>query len=397
MKLASSPGYCLLAEMSFLTHTRCGGPGDPPADSSSRYMSLTNPPTPQSPSETLGLEERTPIVSALVLCYGRLDYLHECLKSVLAQTGLEAEDWEVVLVSDLGEARLILERLTGKSQVKAKFVKSNKRIIGEFLNDGIDACRGELVSLLDDDDLWSPTKLSEVIAAAKSNPRIGLVKDRIHFIDRLGLVSTKLERVYALRVGRQRWTGLIGPLDRALLRVYGSHVFHNESSMSIRRDVIESTSSHLRRITAGLDSFLFFATLRTGYSVCVLPDILTLYRIHPENVSSPVSGQSGLSRLDRMAAYASSVMVSHTVISRMLDEAATPETLKLWGIVHSSLAAITAIAAPDATRKSALDALESLPRRMLVVAPVEVVRITVAAALCLASPTIVHYAYLVEK
>ena len=107
-------------------------------------------------------------VSVLIPTFNRPAYLTRALTSVLAQTH---KDWEALVVDDgdsrgqgaalaLGDPRIQPGRNDGKGQVDAR-------------NTALSRATGEVIALLDDDDLWEdPEHLALVVETLQNGPAL---------------------------------------------------------------------------------------------------------------------------------------------------------------------------------------------------------------------------------
>ncbi len=120
-----------------------------------------------------------PRVTVLVTCYNHLRFLPEALGSVFAQT---YSDYELLAVDDgsTDGTREYLER-QGET-LRTMFNPTNLGTYGS-LNAGIAAAKGDWIAILNDDDVWAPTKLERQIALADSHPEYALIHTSGHFID----------------------------------------------------------------------------------------------------------------------------------------------------------------------------------------------------------------------
>ncbi len=122
-----------------------------------------------------------PRVSILLTCYNHFAYLPQALEAVRAQT---FRDYEIIAVDD-GSTDETRAFLSAQTDVRCIFNETN---LGTYatLNVGLAAATGELIAVLNDDDVWLPTKLERQIALLDANPAIGLVHTFGHFIDANG-------------------------------------------------------------------------------------------------------------------------------------------------------------------------------------------------------------------
>ena len=99
-----------------------------------------------------------PTFSVIIPTYNRPEWLRAAVDSVLAQ---EFEDFEVVVVDDGGTATL---DLPADPRVQLLRQDVNTGLSGA-MNTGIEAARGDYVTFLDDDDLFTPKRLSMAVPA----------------------------------------------------------------------------------------------------------------------------------------------------------------------------------------------------------------------------------------
>lgn len=106
-----------------------------------------------------------PEVSVVVPTRDRWQLLPRTLASVLAQEGVQVE---VLVVDDGSAAPPSAEEVTGGDARVSLLSHESSRGVARARNTGIRAARGDWIALLDDDDLWSPGKLREQLAAARA-------------------------------------------------------------------------------------------------------------------------------------------------------------------------------------------------------------------------------------
>jgi glycosyltransferase involved in cell wall biosynthesis len=123
----------------------------------------------------------SPRVTVLVTCYNHAPYLPACLDSLRAQT---FRNWEAVVIDD-GSTDGSREWLAAACREGPWKLVFNERNLGTYgsLNVGLGLAQGELVALLNDDDLWAPRKLELQVAFMDAHPEAGLVHTDGGFID----------------------------------------------------------------------------------------------------------------------------------------------------------------------------------------------------------------------
>ena len=119
-----------------------------------------------------------PRVSILLTCYNHIKYLPPCLEGVRNQT---FKDIEILAIDD-GSSDGTREWLAQQPDIRCIFNEANLGTY-ETLNVGLAEPKGEFIAVLNDDDLWEPTKLQRQIELLEANPKVGLVHTGGTFID----------------------------------------------------------------------------------------------------------------------------------------------------------------------------------------------------------------------
>lgn len=209
-------------------------------------------------------------------------YLREALDSVLAQT---YEPIQLVVVDDgsTDDSRAIL-RSYG-SRVEAILKENGGQ--ASACNAGFRACRGELVSFLDADDVFLPEKVERVVAAWTELPPAALVYHRLETID---AQSSARGNPWP----RQLWQGWI---RERIERTGGWYPRPPTSGLTMTREYLERlfpipTEPQRSRLRPGdelvvelkPDSYLSEPAAFVA-PVIGLPQTLGRYRIHGRNKS----------------------------------------------------------------------------------------------------------------
>lgn len=123
-----------------------------------------------------------PAVSILLTCFNHLAYLPAAFESIRAQT---FEDYEILALDD-GSSDGTREWLCAQTEPKLERVFHERMGTYGSLDDGLERVDAEFVAILNDDDLWAPTKLATQIARMRAEPAIGLSHTSGWFIDAKG-------------------------------------------------------------------------------------------------------------------------------------------------------------------------------------------------------------------
>ena len=111
----------------------------------------------------------SPKVSVIIPTYNCARFVGDAVRSVLAQS---FQDFELVVVDDgsTDDTEKMLQDYRGG----IIYVYQSNRGLPAALNTGIRVTRGELIAILDADDLWDPDKIKEQVALLDNCPQVGL-------------------------------------------------------------------------------------------------------------------------------------------------------------------------------------------------------------------------------
>ncbi len=113
-----------------------------------------------------------PRVSIVIPCYNTAAFVAETLKSVFAQT---YRDFEVVIVNDGSPDTPQLEKAIAPWRDRVVYVHTDNCGLAGARNNGIRASHGEMVALLDSDDIWEPNYLDFQVRKLDENPSADIV------------------------------------------------------------------------------------------------------------------------------------------------------------------------------------------------------------------------------
>jgi hypothetical protein len=235
-----------------------------------------------------------PYISVVVTAYNRRRYLPFALRSLEAQT-LPRDRFEVIVVKNFEdkESDDIISRNGWKE------VYNDESYQGKFYLAGLDEVSGEVVTFLDDDDVYVPERLEEVYKAFTSYDRLVYFHNSWAVIDENGnvferpppslLISKNLVGGSPIVVDVDRLRGLakrynVSVADLVLKVRAGADV--NGSSIAVRRSVLESHVQLLKRLPIGIDLFIFAGSLKAGGLMYFTDERLTLLRVHGEKWGS---------------------------------------------------------------------------------------------------------------
>ena len=115
---------------------------------------------------------KRPTITAVVDTYNQGRYIGEALESVLAQDVAPGE-MEVLVVDD-GSTDNTAERVARFGE-RVRYIRKENGGQASALNVGFTEARGEIIALLDADDLWLPRKVRRVLDEFEQHPEAGMV------------------------------------------------------------------------------------------------------------------------------------------------------------------------------------------------------------------------------
>ena len=115
-----------------------------------------------------------PEITVILCTYNRVNYLKNCIDSVINQT---FKDWELVVVDD-GSQDNTFELVDSYLQEipKIRYLKHRNRKLGYAKNAGIQASFGNYITFIDSDDAYKPNHLDSRLEYMKANPEIDLIE-----------------------------------------------------------------------------------------------------------------------------------------------------------------------------------------------------------------------------
>lgn len=214
-----------------------------------------------------------PQVSILLTCYNHLPYLEECVRGIWSQT---FTDYEVIALDDGstdGTREWLMESVGNDPRVKLVFNENN---LGTYatLNVGLKNATGEFIAVLNDDDLWAPTKLQAQIELLNQRSDVGLVHSDGDFIDAKG------ERMEGAPLGFEFPRTETG--DVLLSLMYANKII--ASAVLARKACFEELGGFNDRYF-GSGDWEMWIRIAEKWKVGFLSEKLTFYRVHGANAS----------------------------------------------------------------------------------------------------------------
>lgn len=210
-------------------------------------------------------------VDIIVPAYNAGRYLPAAINSVAAQ---KFNDWRILLVDDgsTDNTEELVRPFVDQLGEKLYYLRQDNKGLPAARNTAIRNSSAELLALLDADDVWLPSRLSESIPVFEGRPEIGLSYALVSRIDSEGTVYEEV-------AGHG-----YNPSGRIATDVYTRSVDLPCPTITFRRKAVHEVGlfDESLRATEDRDMWLRIAL---HYQVAFIPKVLAQYRSSPSSMS----------------------------------------------------------------------------------------------------------------
>lgn len=242
-------------------------------------------------------------ISVIVTAYNRKEFLLDALKSAVNQT-LDRKYYEIIVVKNFKDEGMD-EYITQQSM---KNIYTEDTSLSGKIVLGLKTSSGNIVSFLDDDDIFLQTKLEHVRKAFLGSP------DLIYYHNNFKIISNTLEvgdsqnlnssnskevritdgKAWHTYYAKERELAFNGTeYAKISKKIKDQRADFNNSCISVKREVILSFLKFIKKMESlSVDQVLFYLCLQSGHGILIDRTVLSLYRIHESNSSLTHSIQS---------------------------------------------------------------------------------------------------------
>jgi glycosyltransferase involved in cell wall biosynthesis len=216
-----------------------------------------------------------PFISVIITAHNRREFLLEAVNSALNQT-LPKDEYEIIVVKNFEDERI--DRFLEEHNVKNIVMKEEP--LGAKIARGVEESKGEVISLLDDDDLWLPQKLEKVKQVFKDENVMYYHNNRYNFYGSLSIDSL-IDNIKSNKDSGKLLKLTIRDMNKSLSPP------GNNSSITVRKKIFSKNAlDKIKNVYLAVDALLFYlAYCNNGYFVFD-DQILTLRRVHTTNYSA---------------------------------------------------------------------------------------------------------------
>lgn len=266
-----------------------------------------------------------PLFTVVIDTYNYGRFIEGCIDSVLAQD-LPAEQREIIVVDD-GSTDDTAERVRKYGNDVRYIHKENGDYVSAIIL-GFQHSNGELIALLDGDDVWLPNKLSRVAEEFAKDPRTTMVYHKYAYWD------TRDNRVWDPGYVAEVSGDVLA--DRRKLLAYSTAP---TSSLVFRREVFGRMIDVPLNRGFTYDLFLTTAVLFLGPVACI-SEVLTKQRVHGNNrwvVGQESASAATLQR--RIARWQATMEIMRDWIRKNTPKSSRPQArilLRRWQLFQDS-------------------------------------------------------------
>lgn len=210
-----------------------------------------------------------PLVSCVLIAYNYEKYVGRAVDSILAQTGFDPGEIEIIAVDD-GSTDGTPDILAGYGE-RVRVIRQKNQGPTVAMAAGIAAARGRYIAFLDADDEWMPERLQATVAHLEANPNVGLVHSNMSIIDGEGKL---LQATYMNLPSGKVQTGNI--LGRLLIN---NHV--STSAITVRAELARAAPK--APAWAWCRDWWLATQIAVDHAITLLPEPLVRYRSHGDN------------------------------------------------------------------------------------------------------------------
>ena len=231
------------------------------------------------------------LVSVIIPVYNRMDYLGECLESVLAQT---YHSMEIILIDDGStDGTVELCKQYAENDSRIVLIAANHGGVSKARNFGLDSAKGDYVFFIDSDDVIHPSLVEMLL---KSLVETGAV---IAGTRNLPINLENWSKVPQL-IQESKGSEMVYKAHEDVIHdfFYGLSPFGVMGGIMIRRNHIGQTRFN-PDLSIGEDFYFIYQNLIKNADAVFMKQRWYYYRCHPNNSGGVVSYQAFWSRFYR--------------------------------------------------------------------------------------------------
>jgi glycosyltransferase involved in cell wall biosynthesis len=225
-------------------------------------------------------------VSAITPTYNHEKFIRPCIESLLAQTW---SDWEQIALDDGstdGTAKIV--RSYSDSRIHHIYQENaGIEALAHTYNRALRLCRGELIAILEGDDMWPPEKLTRMVSAF-DDPSVVLAYGEMSEVNVDGKHAKRISRTARIRKSLPRRVLFNDPPPTAVphMLTYYGHSMIPASTVLIRRSALEVIGGFQHVPGQRYVDFPTFIRLSTQGKFHYTAEVMGYRRMHPQSATA---------------------------------------------------------------------------------------------------------------
>lgn len=212
-------------------------------------------------------------VTVIVTVFQRTEFLEDALRGVLAQTYGACE----IIVTDDSCSKAIEEIALSFLNPLIRYRCNSTRLgVARNLKAAIQEARGEFIAILNDDDVWEPSFLEEVVSPLVKDEQIAIAFCD-HWIVKDGVLDQVATEENTMRYGRSHLP--VGIIHNPIGFVLEKNGVPLAMASMIRKNAID-WNLLTEQVSGAYDFWISCLAVSAGHSLFYVPRRLTRYRVH---------------------------------------------------------------------------------------------------------------------
>ena len=230
-------------------------------------------------------------ITVVINCHAHERYVAEAIQSACDQK--TDYEFEVLIACTRSRPELEgkIQHIASGGCASVRPITVPDASIGEMLAAAAQESKNDIIAILDDDDTWELSKI-EAVGRAFENPQVSYFHNSQTFVDQSNAPLSPLNLHRLIRhpssLRPEGRTYIVDTADPVSVgRVRPLEPDFNNSSISIRRELLANRLDALKKVRRGEDTFLYYCALASRGKLFLTTDRLTRYRIHSGAVTAP--------------------------------------------------------------------------------------------------------------
>ncbi len=211
-------------------------------------------------------------ISVVITAYNRKEYILDAVKSVLDQT-LSRKNYEIIVIKNFLDPEI--DGYCSENSVR--IINTGDVPQGEHIYKGITESKGDIISFLDDDDLYDSNRLASVFDVYSSYPQLLYYRNDLKVVDTTGASVSEVdpEGKDGLEI-----------FDTGSVLIKGIRTFRwNMSCIAVRKQIYLKYLDYVKNIRAAPDLSTFYMAYETGGLFAWDHRKLTVYRLNEKSMT----------------------------------------------------------------------------------------------------------------